>query len=124
MVSVHDVDTRSLHVINVHRLDYRPRQAPAVGNVVAFSKPAYAVFRTEKLQLGTPAYYRDQEDLRPGIRDRHDGILTKDGTGWAGSIAPALTVSRADLSFVSPREPWVYCAVHYRNNSELRRLRK
>ena len=122
MVSVHDIDTQSFHSILVHRLDYRPQPAAAVGNVVVFSEPAYAARRTEKLQLATPAYYRNQEDLKPGIRDRHDGTLTKDATRWASSIMGG-NVSAAHLSFVSSREPWVYCASYYRTDSELRRLR-
>ena len=58
MVAAYDLDARSFHCILVHRLDYRPPPAPAVGNVVVFSEPAYAPFRAEKLQLATPAYYR------------------------------------------------------------------
>ena len=121
MVSVYDLHTRSLHFILVHRLNYRPQPAPAVGNVVVFSEPAYAPCRAEKLQLATPAYYRDHEDLEPGLRDHHDGTLTRDGTRWASSIMGG-TVS-ARLSFVSSGEPWVYCASHYRTVRELRRLR-
>ena len=121
MVSVYDLHTRSCHFILVHRLDYRPQPAPAVGNVVVFSEPAYAPCRAEKLQLATPAYYRDHEDLKPGLRDHHDGTLTRDGTRWASSIMGG-TVS-AHLSFVSSGEPWVYCASHYRTVRELRCLR-
>ena len=121
MVHVHDLHTRSFHFILVHRLDHRPQPAPAVGNVVVFSKPAYAAYRTEKLQLATPRYYRDREDLEPGIRDRHDGMLTKDGTRWANSIMGGSVDAR--LSFVSLGEPWVYCASHYRTDRQLHRLR-
>ena len=64
MASVHDIDTQSFHSILVHRLDYRPQPAAAVGNVVVFSEPAYAARRTEKLQLATPAYYRTDSELR------------------------------------------------------------
>ena len=121
MVSVYDLHTRSWHFILVHRLDYRPQPAPAVGNVVVFSEPAYAPCRAEKLQLATPAYYRDHEDLEPGLRDHHDGTLTRDGTRWASSIMGGTV--RARLSFVSSDEPWVYCASHYRTVRELRCLR-
>ena len=123
IVSVHDVETRTFHMLYMHHLDYRSRTASAVANVVAFSKPHYAAYRTDKLQLATPAYYRDQEDLKPGIRDHRDGAVTKDATRWASTISPAITVTHADLSFVSPREPWVYCAAHYRNHRELRQLK-
>ena len=121
IVGVHDIVTQSFHAVLLHRLDYRPQPASAIGNVVVFSKPAYAPGRTKTLQLATPAYYRDQGDLKPGIRDRDDGTLTRDGTQWASSIMGG-TVS-ARLSFASYGEPWVYCASHYRTNSELRRLR-
>ena len=59
--------------------------------------------------------------MSPGIRDHHDGTLTRDGTRWASSIMGG-TVS-ARLSFVSSSEPWVYCASHFRTDRELRRLR-
>ena len=112
IVNIQDMETQSFHELRVHRLDYRPQPAAAVGNVVVFSEPAYAARRTEKLQLATPANYRNREDLKPGIRDRHDGTLTKDATRWASSIMGG-TVSAARLPFVSSGEPWVYCASHY-----------
>ena len=107
MVSVHDQGTRSLHLVFVHYLDHQSPLAPAVGNVVAFSEPSFAPFRAENLQLATPAYYRDQEDLKPGIRDRNDGALTKDATRWAGKVILAGNVTRTDLTFVSSCEPWI-----------------
>ena len=121
MVTVYDLDSRACHSIVLHCLDPRPQPAPAVGNVVVFSEPVYAPHRTEKLQLATPGYYRDQDDLAPGIRDQHDGTLTRDGSGWATSIMGG-TVS-ARLLFVSSGEPWVFCASHYRFDSDLRNLR-
>ena len=81
--------------------------------VVVFSEPTYAVFRTERLQLATPACYREQKDLRPGIRDVRDGTLTKDSIRWAKTVVPAGMVTSSSVSFVSSREPWVYCASHY-----------
>ena len=122
MIAVCDLDSQAYHSILLYRLDNRPQPAPAVGKVVVFSYPAYAPCRTEKLQLATPAHYRDQEDLEPGIRDPHDGTLTKDGSRWASSTMGG-TVS-AHVSFTSSGEPWVYCASHYRSDSELRRLRR
>ena len=122
IVEVQDMETQSFHVLHMHRLDYRPRPVAAVGNVVVFSEPAYAARRTEKLQLATPAYYRNQEDLKPGIRDRHDGTLTKDTTRWASSSIGG-PVSAARVSFVSSGEPWVYCASNSHLNRELLRLR-
>ena len=121
MIAVCDIDSRAFHSILLHRLDFRPRRAATVRKVVVFSDPPYAPGRTEKLQLATPAYYRDRAELQPGIRDPHDGTLAKDGSRWATSIMGG-TVS-ARLTFVASGEPWVYCASHYGSDSELRRLR-
>ena len=112
MVSVHDRETKAFHLLLVHRLDYRRKGAPAIGDVVVFSEPTYAVFRTERLQLATPAYYRRQEDLSPGIRDVRDGTLTRDSIQWAKTVVPAGMVTSSSVSFASSREPWVYCASH------------
>ena len=122
MIAVYDIGSRAFHFILLHRLDPKPPRSLAVGKVVVFSDPQYAPGRTVKLQLATPGYYRDQEDLQPGIRDPHDGLLAKDGSRWATSIMGG-TVS-ARLTFVSSREPWMYCASHYGSDDELRRLRR
>ena len=90
---------------------------------MVFSEPPYAPFRTERLQLATPAYYREEKGLRLGIRDAHDGILTKDSIRWANTVVPGGMVTSASVSFVSSREPWVYCASHYKRDLELRRLK-
>ena len=66
VVTVQDQETKALHLLLVHRLDYRPQGASAVGDVAVFSEPTYAVFRTERLQLATPAYYRETD--RPEAR--------------------------------------------------------
>ena len=118
IITVYDPGHRAYHSIHLHRLD----PSPAVGNVVVFSKPKYAPHRTENLQLATSGYYRKQDDLVPGIRDQHDGTLTRDGTQWVTSIIGG-TVS-AQLLFISSSEPWVYCASQYRIYSDLRRLRR
>ena len=120
MFAVYNIDSCAFHSILLYRFDFTPRRATNVRNVVVFSEAAYAPDRTEKLQLATPSYYRDQTDLRPGIRDPHDGTLEKDGSRWATSIMGG-TVS-AHLTVVSSGEPWVYCASHYGSDSELRRL--
>lgn len=124
VVSVHDLETRSFHLLFVHRLDLGPRKSPHAGNVVAFSEPAFAAVSTDRIQLATPAYYRDQKALKQGIRDRHDGALTKDATRWADEVVIAGSVSWAELRFVSMHEPWVYCAAHYCHDQQLGRLRK
>ena len=90
MVSAQDWETKALHLLLIHRLDYRPPGASAVGDVVVFSEPTYAVFRTERLQLATPAYYRGQNGLRPGIGDVRDGTLTRDSIRWANDISLCL----------------------------------
>ena len=123
IVSVHDLDTRSLHLLLAHHLDYRLRQS-TVGNVVLFSKPEHAPIRTKTtLRLATPAYYRAQEGRKPGIRDPHDGTLAKDATRWAREVvSPGM--QHAEVSFASSREPWVRCAAHYQLSRELSRLRE
>ncbi len=68
-----------------------------------FSEPTYAVFRTERLQLATPAYYRRQEDLSPGIRDVRDGTLTRDRIQWAKTVVPAGMVTSSSVSFAGDR---------------------
>ena len=121
MIKVHDLQARTVHLILVHHLDYRPRRVRGVGDVVRFSEPCFAAFRARKLPLATSAYYREDEDLEEYIRDPQDGTLTKDGTPWARTIAgPG---ARAELSFRSTPEPWVYCAAHYYLNRELRELK-
>ena len=124
MVGIHDPSAQSVHVLFVHRLDYRPRRESVVRNVVVFSEPSYAASCTDRLQLATPAYYRRKGDLKPGIGDAHDGSLVKDGTQWARAIVPlGPCVRHAEMSFVSESEPWVYCASHYQWDRELRQLR-
>ena len=121
MIKVHDLQARTLHLILVHELDYRPRRVGGVGDVVVFSKPCYAAFRATDLQLATSAYYREGEELEEYIRDPQDGTLTMDGIPWARTIAGPS--ARAELSFRSTPEPWVYCASHYCLNCELRELK-
>ena len=117
MITVHDVKAQSLHLLLVHRLDYRPRKT-TVSNVVVFSEPQYAPFPTKRLQLGTPAFYRKEESLEAGIHDPHDGTLTKDATRWASDAVFPGRVKHAEVSFAASREPWVYCASHYRKQTE------
>ena len=120
VVTVQDTELETVHAIFIHRVDYRQRQRLDSGNVVVFSEPCYAPFRTTSLQLATPAYYRTQEVLKPGIRDRHDGTLTMDGTAWASKFGAA----RAQFTFASSVEPWVFCAAQYSHHHELQRLRR
>ena len=120
VVTVQDTELETVHAIFVHRVDYRQQQRLDCGNVVVFSEPRYAPFRTVSLQLATPAYYRTQEVLKPGIRDRHDGTLTMDGTAWASKFGAA----HAQFTFASSVEPWVFCAAQYNHRHELQWLRR
>lgn len=124
VVSVRDFEARCCHELHMYRLDYRPRNTPSVGTVVAFSDPCYAAWSTEKLKLGTPAHYRDEKNHKPGIGDHRDGTLAKDATAWGFGISPSVTMTSAKITFASQGEPWVYCAAHYRTSAELRRLKK
>lgn len=121
---IHNKEPDSLHQLLVHRLDYHPGSAKQVGEVLTFSKPQYAPSCAKTLQLGTPAYYRDQDQLPPGLRDRHDGMLTKDARKWAREVAREGNVHGASVSFAAKREPWVFCASHFRSRQELHRLQK
>ncbi|WP_420447522.1 hypothetical protein [Candidatus Palauibacter sp.] len=121
--SVQDRAAKALHLILVRRLDYRPQGASTVGNVAVFSEPAYTPFRTARLQLATPAYYREQTDLAPGIGDAHDGTLTKDSIQWAETVLSTGAVTNASISFAASREPWIYCASHYQRDREVHRLK-
>ncbi|MCY4510504.1 MAG: hypothetical protein OXG35_26630 [Acidobacteria bacterium] len=120
-VAVRDLLAGAVHLILVHELDYRAGRVHDVGEVVVFSKPCYAPFRATNLQLATSAYYREREGLEEYIRDPQDGILTKDATPWARAIAGPS--ARAEMSFGSTSEPWVYCGSHYCGNGELHELK-
>ena len=124
MISIQDRENESTYVLLVHRLDYRPRGASAVGEVVVFSEPRHAACQTKCLQLATPAYYRENEELGEGIRDVHDGTLTKDSSRWAKTVISAGTVTSSRVSFRASSEPWIFCASHYRLNHELCQLRQ
>ena len=80
-------------------------------------------FGRRSSSLATPAYYRENEDLELGIRDVHEGTLTKDATRWSNTLVAEGAVKSAEIKFRSSREPWVYCASHYQLNRELRRLK-
>lgn len=122
LISVYDLDCEAFHYILVFKVDYRPITAQTIGDVVVFTKPKYAPERSDDIQLGTPRYYRDREDLDPGIQDPHDGTLTLNSTQWARSIVGGTV--QAQVTFSSESEPWVYCGAHYRTIGEIRRLRK
>ena len=120
VVTVQDTELGTVNGLLIHRVDYRQRHRLDSGNVVVFSEPRYAPFRTASLQLATPAYYRTQEVLKPGIRDRQDGTLTMDGTAWATKFGAA----HAQFALASSVEPWVFCAAQYNHRHELQWLRR
>ena len=119
MIAVYDIGSRAFHFILLHRLDPKPPRSLAVGKVVVFSDPQYAPGRTVKLQLATPGYYRDQEDLQPGIRDPHDGLLAKDGSPRHN---PALQPTASLLRGLSAAELGCYEGVVRITVSNLRNL--
>ncbi|MCY4143248.1 MAG: hypothetical protein OXG08_06115 [Gammaproteobacteria bacterium] len=120
ILEVFNLLNKSYHVIFVHEIDYRTPKTPVVDKVAVFSKPPYAPFASDNLQLATPAHYRREEALNPGIGDPYDGTLTRDASEWATSIVNGPV--RARISFASSGEPWVYCASHFRTREELHRL--
>ncbi|MDE2691289.1 MAG: hypothetical protein OXI49_12305 [Acidobacteriota bacterium] len=120
--TVHDLKSRSCHLVLVHAADHRPRHAPTIGRVVKFSKPEFAPHRASELQLGTPSYYRELEASNPGIGDRYDGTITKDASEWAKNTLPLGASAKAKITFTASEANWVFCASHYRHLSELRSL--
>lgn len=121
--TVHDLKTHSCHLVLVHPVDYRPRPATTVGNVVKFSESRFAPHRASELQLGTPHYYRELEASNPGIGDRHDGTVTKDATQWAKSTLSPGASTKAEITFTASEANWVFCTSHYRHLDELRSLK-
>ena len=41
---------------------------------------------------------------------------------WADKVIPCGANARAELTFVSSDEPWIFCAAHYSNDREFGRL--
>ena len=121
--AAYDLTTHSCHLVLVHPVDYRPRPATTVGDVVKFSESEFAPHCASEIQLGTPHYYRQLEASNPGIGDRYDGTITKDASEWAKNTLTAGAVTKAELTFSAAEPNWVFCAAHYRNSHELRGLR-
>ena len=121
---IHSKTPARIHQLFVHRLDFRPALATPVGTVVAFSEPEYAISNADctDLQLGTPAFYREQKSLKPGIRDRHDGTITRDIRPFLSKRMGRAAIQEANVSFASMSEPWVFCAAHFRWTEEFHRL--
>lgn len=123
-VTLLDREAQSVHRIHIHRVDYRTEPKAPVDKLVAFSRPAYAACNTQRLRLATPNYYRQEEGLKPGIHDAHEGMLTKDARKWAERlIGKRGAVNNASVSFAASSEPWIYCASHYRLEQELKGLK-
>ncbi len=108
---VSDIERKQCHRIYVHRVDYRSGFPQSVGRVVKFSKRCYAPCRADKLRLATPSYYRDQENLPPGIADPDENTLRKNATAW-GRNRFSNNSFEAEIVFSSVSEPWIYCASH------------
>lgn len=116
-----DVEKEQRHLIFVHRVDYRPGFQSSIGKVVKFSKWCYAPCRAKELRLATPSYFRDEESLPPGIGDRYDSTLRKDASPWMRNRSLNNSV-KAEFTFSSSSEPWVYCTSHILSSRSLRDL--
>ena len=118
ILNVFDLVRQELSVIHIRRAGCRSSALRPAGNLLKFTKRKYAPFLAEKLKLATPEYYRKYEGPGRGVADPKDGCLTKDATPWMTKALEvpgidALGVSlnlRADITFASPEEPWIYCA--------------
>ena len=108
---VFDIEREHCHMIFVHRENYRPGFQSCIGKVVKFSKWCYSPCRAKDLRLATPACYRDEESLPPGIGDRYDSTLRKDASPWMRKRFLNNSVE-AEVVFSSSSEPWVYCTSH------------
>ena len=69
-----------------------------------------------RVQLCTPAYYRDAEVLEPGIGDTRDGRVAKDGSRWMNALMaerfgwPEDIGAKVKMSLDCRPEPRLYCA--------------
>ena len=109
--NVFDIEREHCHLIFVHRVDYRPEIRSSIGKVVKFSKRCYAPCRAKKLRIATPAYYRDEESLPPGIGDRYDSTLKKDASPCMRHRFSNNSID-AEVTFSSSSDSWVYCTSH------------
>ena len=117
--NVFDIEREQCHVVFVHRVDYRPGFQSNIGKVVKFSKSCYAPSRANMLRLATPSYYRDEQNLPAGIRDRYDSTLRKDASPWMRNRYLNNSVE-AKVTFSSSSEPWIYCTSHILSTRESR----
>ena len=75
-----------------------------------------------QLKLCTADYYRDEEELPPGIADPRDSTLTRNATPWARDRF-AHGTARMKVVMSASRHPWLYCASHFKELYVGRKLR-
>ena len=132
ILNVFDLVREELSVIFLRRAGSRPSALRPEVNLLKFTKRKHAPFVAKELQLATPEFYRKYEGSAPGVADPKDGCLTKDATPWMTKalvapeiLAPGVSLSlKAEMTFASPEEPWIYCAsVQPDGASAMRELR-
>ena len=117
IINVFDLVRKELSVVHIRLAGCRSTSPVPVKSLLKFTKREHVPCRAPYIQLVTPAGYRSDEGLDPGLADPGDGCLTKDATPWAanalvtgGNVASGISVSlKAQITFASPEEPWVYC---------------
>ena len=117
ILNVFDLGRQELSVIHIRRAGCRSSALRPAGNLLKFTKRKHAPFLAEKLQLVTSEGYRKYEGPGRGVADPKDGCLIKDATPWMtkalevpGIDAPGVSLNlRANITFASPEEPWIYC---------------
>lgn len=119
--NVYDTEREQIHMISVHRVDYRPGFQSSIGEVVKFSEWCYAPCRAKVLRLATPTYYRKDESLPPGIGDRYDSTLKKDASPWMRKRF-LNNSGEAEVVVSSSSDPWVYCTSHVPSSHRFRDL--
>ena len=82
-------------------------------SVIKYLAQEYVPEIGRDIRLATPSYYRRNEGLQRGIRDRNDGTRWMDCSPMARSLAPGspwASNARAGVSLGLGDEAWVYCA--------------
>lgn len=122
-------DQQSTTLVVIRRVNEHSRTNP-IRSLVKFTKRCDALPNATCVQLATPAYYRNGEELTPGIADLMEGCLTLDAPTWiasrcsSGMAVGSLSSIKSSITLASPVEPWVYCTSIYPETSrEYRTLR-
>ena len=119
-VCVFDLDRKELSVVHICLAGCRSTSSGPVKSLLKFTRREHAPCRAPNIQLVTPAGYR-------GSTDPKDGCLTKDATPWMTNalVTGGNIVSlKAQITFASPEEPWVYCtSIKPDSNSAMQALK-